>query len=125
MHIPEALDRDSYHLQAPKLNPYPGPRSVVVMDNCAIHHDEEICHIIEDDCGIFELDNNFLLLISSVGAKLIYLPPYSPDFNPINQVFHTIKAWLHCHEVKAISPEVCPWLIHQAALSVTTEMVEG
>jgi hypothetical protein len=37
--------------QAPKLTPYPGPRSVVVMDNCAIHHDEEIRHIIEDDCG--------------------------------------------------------------------------
>ena len=29
-------------LQAPKLNPYPGPNSVVVLDNCAIHHDEEI-----------------------------------------------------------------------------------
>lgn len=30
-------------LQAPKLTPYPGPCSVVVLDNCAIHHDEEIC----------------------------------------------------------------------------------
>jgi transposase len=28
------------------------------------------------------------------GAKLIYLPPYSPDFNPIEQAFHSIKAWL-------------------------------
>ncbi|KDQ61872.1 hypothetical protein JAAARDRAFT_86434, partial [Jaapia argillacea MUCL 33604] len=32
---------------APKLTPYPGPRSVVVLDNCAIHHDEEVRQIIE------------------------------------------------------------------------------
>jgi len=38
-------------LQAPKLNPYPGPNSVVVLDNCAIHHDEEIRRIIVDECG--------------------------------------------------------------------------
>ncbi|KDQ48987.1 hypothetical protein JAAARDRAFT_86705, partial [Jaapia argillacea MUCL 33604] len=32
---------------APLLNPYPGLRSVVIMDNCAIHHDEEIRQIVE------------------------------------------------------------------------------
>ncbi|KIK42780.1 hypothetical protein CY34DRAFT_62694, partial [Suillus luteus UH-Slu-Lm8-n1] len=31
---------------APKLTPYPGVRSVVVMDNCAIHHDEEVRAIV-------------------------------------------------------------------------------
>ncbi|TFK23478.1 hypothetical protein FA15DRAFT_558789, partial [Coprinopsis marcescibilis] len=36
---------------APLLNPFPGPRSVVVLDNCAIHHDEEVRRIIEEDCG--------------------------------------------------------------------------
>ncbi|TFK79998.1 hypothetical protein K466DRAFT_450136, partial [Polyporus arcularius HHB13444] len=36
---------------APKLTPYPGPRSVVVMDNCAIHHDDDIRAIIEGECG--------------------------------------------------------------------------
>ena len=25
---------------------------------------------------------------------LLYLPPYSPDFNPIEQVFAKVKAWL-------------------------------
>lgn len=39
--------------QAPQLNPFPGPRSVVVMDNCAIHHDEEIRRIVVDECGMF------------------------------------------------------------------------
>lgn len=37
--------------QAPLLNPYPAPRSVVVLDNCAIHHDEAIRRIIVDECG--------------------------------------------------------------------------
>jgi hypothetical protein len=60
-----------------------------------------------------------------LGAKLIYLPPYSPDFNPIEQAFHSIKAWLRRHEAEAVNPEQRPWLIHQAALSVTVEDAEG
>lgn len=42
------------------------PRAVVVMDNLSAHK----AKIIES-------------LITGVGAKLIYLSPYSPDFNPI------------------------------------------
>ena len=29
--------------------------------------------------------------IESVGAKVLYLPPYSPDFNPIEMVFSKLK----------------------------------
>jgi transposase len=29
-----------------------------------------------------------------VGASLLYLPPYSPDFNPIEQAFAKVKAML-------------------------------
>ncbi|KAJ6542874.1 hypothetical protein B0H19DRAFT_875396, partial [Mycena capillaripes] len=32
----------------PLTNPYPGPRSVLVLDNCSIHHAEEICILVED-----------------------------------------------------------------------------
>ncbi|TDL16343.1 hypothetical protein BD410DRAFT_702329, partial [Rickenella mellea] len=56
---------------------------------------------------------------------LIYLPPYSPDFNPIEQCFHSIKAWLRRHESEAVSAAVRPWLIHQAAASVTADNAEG
>ena len=59
------------------------------------------------------------------GAKLVYLPPYSPDFNPIEQAFHSIKSWLRRHEAQATSPEVRPWLIHQASEFVTEEMAQG
>jgi hypothetical protein len=40
-------------LQAPRLNPFPAKRSVVILDNCSIHHDEEIRQLIEDECGQF------------------------------------------------------------------------
>jgi hypothetical protein len=38
-------------LQAPQLGPFPGPRSVVVLDNCAIHHDDEVRELIVGECG--------------------------------------------------------------------------
>lgn len=58
-------------------------------------------------------------------AKLVYLPPYSPDFNPIEQAFSSIKAWLRRHEAEAVRPEVRPWLIQQATLAITAEDAEG
>jgi len=33
-------------------------------------------------------------LIEAVGARLMFLPPYSPDFNPIEQAFSKLKAYL-------------------------------
>ena len=32
--------------------------------------------------------------IQAVGASLRYLPPYSPDLNPIELLFHPLKTWL-------------------------------
>ena len=60
-----------------------------------------------------------------LGAKLIYLPPYSPNMNPIEETFSFMKAWLQRHEKDTINPQVRPWLIHQALLAVTTEDAEG
>ena len=56
----------------PQLQPFNGtnPNSVVIMDNCTIHHVPDIVEIIED-----------------VGAMVHFLPPYSPDFNPIELAF--------------------------------------
>ena len=50
---------------------------VVVMDNLTAHKDERVRELIEDR-----------------GCKLLYLPPYSPDFNPIEEAFAKIKALL-------------------------------
>ena len=33
--------------------------------------------------------------IEAAGASLVFLPPYSPDFNPIENAFAKLKALLH------------------------------
>ena len=74
------------HFQAPKLSPYPGPRSVVVLDNCAIHHDEEVRRIVVGVCGNLKLmvvDSVFLLIfplnritVNLLAALLSGFQPY-------------------------------------------------
>jgi transposase len=49
----------------------------VIMDNCSIHKGEQIRSLIE-----------------GVGAKLIYLPTYSPEFNPIENCWSKLKSIL-------------------------------
>lgn len=100
------------------LNPFPGKRSIVIIDNCAIHHDEEIRRIIVEQCGAYKLYVN-LTKLKIPGAKLIYLPPYSPDLNPIEEAFSTIKAWLRRHEYLYDGREKLPWLIQEAVAHVT------
>jgi transposase len=39
-------------------------------------------------------------LIESVGASVLFLPPYSPDFSPIEEVFSKIKANLRTIEAR-------------------------
>lgn len=50
---------------------------VVVMDNLSSHKGPAVRRMIE-----------------AAGARLLYLPPYAPDFNPIEQVFAKLKALL-------------------------------
>jgi transposase len=59
------------------LTPALQPGDVVVMDNLAAHK----------MAGIEEA-------IAAAGANLLYLPPYSPDLNPIEQFFAKLKALL-------------------------------
>ena len=49
----------------------------VVMDNAAFHKSEKTKELIE-----------------SVGCKLIFLPPYSPDLNPIEKFWANMKRWI-------------------------------
>lgn len=50
---------------------------IVVMDNLGSHKGEGVRDAIE-----------------AAGARLLYLPPYSPDFNPIEKAFSKLKAHL-------------------------------
>lgn len=62
---------------AQKLVPRLWSGAVMVLDNCSIHNREEV-----------------EALITAVGARLIYLPPYSPDFSPIENCWSKIKSIL-------------------------------
>ena len=67
----------------PHLRPFNGtnPHSVVIMDNCSIHHMENVARDINE-----------------VGALLHFLPSYSPDFKPIEETFLKVKAELKASE---------------------------
>jgi transposase len=52
---------------------------LVVMDNLAPHKNEQP-----------------IALIRQVGAEAVFLPPYSPDLNPIEMMWSKIKALLRC-----------------------------
>jgi transposase len=41
-------------------------------------------------------------MIERAGATLLYLPPYSPDFNPIKNAFSKLKAILRRASVRTI-----------------------
>ena len=56
--------------QLPQMNPYPDSCSVLVLDNCRIHHNEALVE-----------------LIHAAGCLILYLPAYSPDLNPIEESF--------------------------------------
>jgi transposase len=68
---------------ARKLVPKLWEGACVVMDNCSIHLGKEI-----------------EALINGVGARLIYLPPYSPDFSPIENLWSKIKSILRSLEAR-------------------------
>jgi transposase len=53
------------------------PGDIVVMDNLSSHKGPNVRH-----------------LVASAGARLLFLPPYSPDFNPIENAFAKLKALL-------------------------------
>ena len=78
----------------PNMHPYDGqsPNSVIVMDNCSIHH-----------------TNRVQQLLDNAGIILIYLPPYSPDLNPIELAFGFVKSYLKQHDdVIEVFPNIIP-----------------
>lgn len=67
------------------LVPTLAPGDIVVMDNLSSHKGAEIRKAIE-----------------AARAELRYLPPYSPDLNPIEQAFAKLKALLRKHAERSV-----------------------
>jgi transposase len=61
------------------------PGDVVIMDNLAAHKSTPVRDAIE-----------------AVGARLLFLPPYSPDLNPIENAFSKLKALLRKAAARSI-----------------------
>ena len=61
------------------------PGDIVVMDNLSCHKTAEVARLIE-----------------SAGATVRYLPPYSPDLNPIERLFSKLKAWLRSAKARTV-----------------------
>jgi transposase len=75
-----------------QLVPILRPGDVVVMDNLSSHKRSEVRAVIE-----------------AAGASLRYLPPYSPDLNPIEKAFSKLKAKLRAAQKRTV-PELEQYL---------------
>ena len=60
------------------------PGDIVVLDNLGSHRSRAV-----------------RTSIRNAGAKLAFLPPYSPDLNPIEQAFSKIKHWMRMAEARS------------------------
>ncbi len=79
---------------------------IVIMDNLPAHKGPEIRNAIE-----------------SKGAKLLYLPPYSPDFNPIEKMWSKVKAYLR--KIKGRSEEEITKALAEVLRAVTRKDAFG
>lgn len=73
------------------------PGDVVVLDNLAVHKQPDVRAAIE-----------------TAGASVRLLPPYSPDFNPIEQAFAKLKAFL-----RAVRPRSFDQVTDLVAIALT------
>ena len=88
----------------PLLMPFDGinHNSIVVMDNASIHHTDAAVSAI---CG--------------VGALVRFLPPYSPDLNPIECVFGEVKQFLQANNLLLETSLSIPSILLMAFQSIT------
>ena len=75
------------------LAPTLDPGDIVVMDNLPAHP-VSFADIPPGDRAKGSMVSGVRAAIEAVGATLLYLPPYSPDFNPIEMAFAKLKALL-------------------------------
>ena len=82
------------------------PGQIVVMDNLSAHKHSCVRPLIE-----------------ATGAQLLYLPPYSPDFNPIEPCWAKIKEILRAAKARVV--EVLDQAITVALAAITPENLAG
>jgi len=88
------------------LCPSLSPGRVVVMDNLSAHKGQKVRELLEGR-----------------GCELMYLPPYSPDLNPIEQAFAKLKALLR--SAGARTREALIGAMSEALSAVTAQDASG
>jgi putative transposase len=89
------IDGEAFRLYVEKvLVPTLQPGDIVIMDNLGSHKGKAIRHAIR-----------------AAGARLLFLPKYSPDLNPIEQLFAKLKHWLRKAE-RRTTQAVCTATAH-------------
>ena len=88
------------------LLPYLNPDSVLVMDSMKSHHGKAIKQLLEE-----------------AKVRYAFLPPYSPDLNPIENLWSKVKALLR--KFKARTLETLPDAIQRAFRAVTPSDYSG
>jgi transposase len=76
---------------------------IVIMDNLGSHKSAQLRRIIR-----------------AAGARLWYLPPYSPDLNPIEQAFAKIKHWMRTAQKRTLE-DICRHIGHLVTAIDTRE----
>ena len=79
---------------------------IVILDNLSAHKDQQTKALIEQ-----------------VGAELRFLPPYSPDFNPIEKTWSKVKTYLR--DAKARTQEELFEMIGKALKTITPKDAAG
>ncbi len=98
----EAFEAYVEHFLAPKL----GRGQIVVMDNLSVHKSKRVERLIEE-----------------AGATLLFLPPYSPDMNPIEEAFSKVKGILR--KVAARTREALVEATGRALDAITLQDIRG
>ena len=107
MAIKGATTRDVYReFIRQVLCPLLRPGDIVIADNLAAHKDTQCTQMIEQR-----------------GATYLFLPPYSPDLNPIENMWS--KAKQHLRSVKARTEETLYEAIGQALAAITPQVTKG
>jgi hypothetical protein len=73
----ELITGETFQLYVETILVRPSSPATSILDNLGSHKAKVVCHAI-----------------CEAGARLFYLPKYSPDFNPIEQFFAKLKHWL-------------------------------
>ena len=107
MVVDGATDKDVFkayvqHILLPTLKPC----DIVIMDNLSAHKNQEVKDFIE-----------------SVGAEIWFLPPYSPDLNPIEKMWSKIKLILRT--LKARTDQALIDAIAKALEAITASDAKG